>query len=195
MHPATGNEILDRMVSAVEKVRQRLVRATTALESASVPYAVAGGNAVAAWVATIDEAAVRNTQDVDILIRRNDFDALKSALESNGFVHRHSAGLDVFLDAPTQKARDAVHILFAGEKVKPTELLANPDVSDSQTIGTFKALSLRALVQIKLTAFRDKDRTHLRDLIDIGLLDKSWPARFPAELGARLQLLLDTPGG
>jgi hypothetical protein len=183
------------MVSAVEKVRQRLVRAAAALESAAVPYAVAGGNAVAAWVATVDEAAVRNTQDVDILIRRDDFIALKSALESGGFVHRHSAGLDVFLEAPNQKARDAVQVRFAGEKVKESELLANPDVTDSQTIGTFKALSLRALVQIKLTAFRDKDRTHLRDLIDVGLIDQTWPPRFPFELATRLQLLLDTPGG
>jgi Nucleotidyl transferase AbiEii toxin, Type IV TA system len=195
MNPATGNQVLDRMVSAVEKVRQRLIRSTTALQVAKVPYAVAGGNAVAAWVATVDEAAVRNTQDVDILIRRADLSAATSALEANGFTHRHSAGLDIFLDNPGQKARDAVHILFAGEKVKPTEMLVNPDVTDSQTIGTFNALSLRALVQIKLTAFCDKDRTHLRDLIDVGLLDQTWPARFPAELAARLQLLLDTPGG
>jgi hypothetical protein len=195
MDPVTGTQLLDRMVSAVEKVRQRLVRATAALEAAAVPYAVAGGNAVAAWVATIDEAAVRNTQDVDILIRRADLGAVKSALESNGFIYRHSAGLDVFLESQTQKARDAVHLLFAGEKVKPVELLANPDVTDSQILGTFNALSLQALAQIKLTAFRDKDRTHLRDLIDVGLIDQTWPARYPKELGARLQLLLDTPGG
>jgi hypothetical protein len=183
------------MVSAVEKVRQRLVRSTTALSDFNVPYAVAGGNAVAAWVATVDEAAVRNTADVDILIRRVDLEAAKSALEASGFFYRHSAGLDVFLESPAHKARDAVHIIFAGEKVKPTELLANPDVSDSQIVGTFNALSLRALVQIKLTAFRDKDRTHLRDLIDVGLLDATWPARYPPVLAARLQLLLDTPGG
>lgn len=183
------------MVSAVEKVRQRLVRATSALGAAAVPYAVACGNAVAAWAATVDEAAVRNTQDVDILIRRTDLQAAKAALESNGFVHRHSAGLDVFLDSPAQRARDAVRIIFAGERVKPTELLANPDVSDSQIIGTFNALSLSALIQIKLTAFRDKDKTHLRDLIDVGLIDQTWPARYPPELAARLQSLLDTPGG
>jgi hypothetical protein len=35
---------------------------------------VAGGNAVAAWVATVDPSAVRNTQDVDILLRRADLD-------------------------------------------------------------------------------------------------------------------------
>jgi hypothetical protein len=195
MTPATGTEVLDRMVSAVEKVRQRLVRATQALQVAAVPYAVAGGNAVAAWVATVDEAAVRNTQDVDILIRRTDLQAARAALEASGFVYRHSAGLDVFLESATQKARDAVHILFAGEQVKPGELLSNPDVADSQTIGTFNALSLRALVQIKLTAFRDKDRTHLRDLIDVGLIDQTWPARYPPELSTRLQHLLDTPGG
>jgi hypothetical protein len=195
MFSSTDNDVLDRMVSAVEKVRQRLVRATQALHAAGVPYAVAGGNAVAAWVATVDEAAVRNTQDVDILIQRADFSAAKAALESNGFIYRPSTGLDVFLESTTQKARDAVHILYAGEKVKPAELLANPDVSDSIIIRTFNALSLRALVQIKLTAFRDKDRTHLRDLIEVGLIDQSWPARYPAELAARLQLLLDTPDG
>src|SRR5438132_1396799 len=87
-------DILDRMVRAVEKVRQRLARAAAALEAAGVAYAVAGGNAVAAWVATVDEAAVRNTQDVDILIRRADLPAARAALEATGFVYRHSAGLD-----------------------------------------------------------------------------------------------------
>ena len=60
-------DLLDRMVRAVEKVRERLHRAASALEAAGIPYAVVGGNAVAAWVATVDEAAVRNTQDVDLL--------------------------------------------------------------------------------------------------------------------------------
>ena len=64
---------LERMVNAVEKVRQRLLRATAALNAAGVKYAVAGGNAVAAWVSSVDESAVRNTQDVDILVRREDF--------------------------------------------------------------------------------------------------------------------------
>jgi len=50
-------------------------------------------------------------------------------------------------------------------------------------------------VRIKLTAFRDKDRTHLRDLLEVGLIDKSWCPRFPPELSARLQSLVDTPGG
>ncbi len=49
--------------------------------------------------------------------------------------------------------------------------------------------------RMKLIAWRDKDRTHLRDLIGVGLIDATWPARLPAPLGARLQQLLDDPNG
>ena len=69
----------ERMSNAVENVRRRLLRAAQALESARVPYAVAGGNAIAAWVSRVDEAAVRNTQDVDILLRRADLERGPSA--------------------------------------------------------------------------------------------------------------------
>ena len=73
--------LLDRMVLAVERVRDRLKRASGALEAAGIPYAVAGGNAVAAWVATVDAAAVRNTQDVDILLRRADLEAIPESAQ------------------------------------------------------------------------------------------------------------------
>src|SRR5438270_4342122 len=108
----------DRMIRAVEKVRQRLTRAVAALEAAGVPYALVGGNAVAAWVSRVDEAAVRNTQDVDILLRRADLPAAKAAMARSGFVYRHAASLDMFLDGPDAKARDAVHLVFASEKVR-----------------------------------------------------------------------------
>lgn len=186
---------LDRAVSAVEKVRNRLLRAAAVLQAAGVPYAVAGGNAVALWVSRVDEAAVRNTQDVDILIRRPDLPAAIQAMQAAGFVHRHTAGLDVFLDGPNAKARDAVHIIFAGEKVHPDEAAANPDVTDSEDATQYRVLSLAALVQIKLTAFRDKDRVHLRDLIEVGLVDATWLPRVPDMLAQRLKQLLDTPNG
>ena len=48
---------------------------------------------------------------------------------------------------------------------------------------------------MKLTSFRDKDRTHVRDMIDVGLVDDSWLAQLPAELAARLQQLLANPDG
>lgn len=63
--------------------------------------------------------------------------------------------------------------MWAGEKVKPHELLSNPDVGEAQAGDNFRILTLPALVQIKLTAFKDKDKTHLRVLIDVGLLDET----------------------
>src|SRR5215475_14408580 len=104
---ALGPISFDKVVEAVEAVRQRLLRATAALDAAGVPYAVVGGNAVAVWVARVDKAAVRNTQDVDILIRQPDLPAATIALESAGFVYRHAAGIDMFLDGAGAKARDA----------------------------------------------------------------------------------------
>jgi predicted nucleotidyltransferase len=190
-----GEFSLDRMVRAVEKVRERLLRAAGALERAGIAYAVAGGNAVALWVSRVDEAAVRNTRDVDILIRRSDLDATKAALTSAGFVYRHSSGLDLFLDGPEAAARDVVHVVFALEKVRPHEALANPDVTDAESTTEFRVLSLPALVRIKLTAYRDKDRTHLRDLIDVGLIDENWYERLPDELSERLRQLTETPEG
>jgi len=179
----------------VEKVRQRLLRAASILDKADIPYAVVGGNAVAAWVSRVDEAAVRNTQDVDILIRREDLPAAIEAMSKAGFVHRHAAGIDMLLDGPQAKARDAVHLVFAGEKVRPEYLLPTPDVAESERTASFRLLSLESLVRMKLTSFRDKDRTHLRDMLEIGLIDVTWRERFPAELAARLQELLDHPEG
>ncbi|HEX5245084.1 MAG TPA: hypothetical protein VFW23_17630 [Tepidisphaeraceae bacterium] len=181
------------MVLAVERVRDRLMRATSALEHASVPYAVAGGNAVAAWVATIDASAVRTTQDVDILLRRADLDAAARALESAGFIRRPVAGIDLFLDGPDAKPRDAVHVVIANEKVRPDHALAAPDVSEFQKPAGFRVISLDALVRMKLTSFRRKDQVHLLDMLEVGLIDPSWLNRLPPDLAARLQQLIDTP--
>ena len=183
----------ERMIRAVEKVRARLDRAVRALEAAGVQYAVAGGNAVAAWVSRVDEAAVRNTQDVDILLRRDDLERAKSALERSGFVFRHAMGADMFLDGPDTKARDAIHVIFAREKVSPDYVSPAPDVSEADASGPFRIVDLEPLVRMKLTSYRLKDQVHLLDMINIGHIDSSWPNRFPAELGARLQVLLDNP--
>jgi len=68
-------------------------------------------------------------------------------------------------------------------------------VSESEDAGPFRVISLDALVRVKLTAFRDKDRVHLRDLIGVGLVDAQWPAKLPQVLADRLRQLLDNPEG
>jgi hypothetical protein len=198
-HPPTvvsfGEDVLERMVLAVEKVRERLRRAAGALEAAGIPYAVVGGNAVAAWVAKVDPGAARNTVDVDLLVNRSDFEAVKSALAGAGYVYRHVFGVEVFLDGPDGRPRDGVHVVFAGEKVRQEYSEAAPDLTATDRHEAFRVLGFEPLVRMKLTSFRDKDRTHLRDMIEVGLIDRSWLNRLPPELATRLQELLDNPDG
>lgn len=185
----------ERMVTAVAKVQDRLHRATCALEQSQIPYAVVGSSAVAVWISAVDESAVRNTQDVDLLIRRCDLELAKGAMAAAGFVYRHSSDSVVFLDGPTAKPRDVVRIFFSGERVRPADLAAAPDASQSKAFGTLKVLDLEPLLRMKLTANRLNDRVDVRDLIEVGLVDASWLSRFPPELRQRLQSILDTPEG
>src|SRR5262249_13030206 len=148
-----------------------LLRAAAALDGAGVPYAVVGGNAVAAWVARVDEAAARNTQNVDIALRREDLPRARIALEAAGFAYRHVASVTMFLDGADAKARDAIHVVFCGERVRDGYLLPVPDVSESEPTPAFRLLALEPLVKMKLTSFRRKDQVHLLDLLGVGLID------------------------
>ncbi len=180
----------ERMIAAVDAVRERACRAAAALDRAGIQHAVVGGNAVAAWVARVDVEAVRNTKDVDLLVRRQDFRRVISALESVGFVHQYVAGVDLFLDGPDGSVRSAIHVVFAREKVHPDYLLPTPDVTESEAGPEFSVPTLEALVQMKLTSFRLKDRVHLLDLLDVGLIDEQWCDRVPPELAMRLRELI-----
>jgi hypothetical protein len=191
----TGEMLLERMVRAVEAVRERLRRSTSALDDAGIAYAVIGGNAVAAWVARVDPSAVRNTQDVDILIRRSDLDQVKAVLEKIGFVHAQAAGVDMFLDGPNARARDAIHILFANEKVFQQYAEAAPDVVPFDIAPPFHIIPLEALVRMKLTSFRLKDQVHIQDMIGVGLIDATWPDRLHPVLAERLREILANPEG
>ena len=181
------------VVEAVEAVHERMIRAAAALDAAGVDYAVIGGNAVAVWVRRVDLAAVRNTQDVDILLRRSDLGAASAALTTVGFLPRHDKGIDMFLDGPGSKAREAVHVIFANEKVRPDDIYPTPDVTESERAEVYQVLSLPALIRMKLTSYRLKDRVHLLDLLDVGLIDQSTVATVPPELARRLQELIDNP--
>lgn len=185
----------ERALMAAEKVKERLRRATRALDAAGIPYAVVGGNAVAEWIARIDEGAVRNTRDVDLLIRRADFGAARTALEGTGFIYHQLLNVDMFIDGPQGRPSEAVHLHYAGEKLLPEYENVLPDLDESERAVEFQVANLEALVRMKLIAYRRKDQVHLLDLIGVGLLDATWPARFPPPLGARLQQLLDDPNG
>jgi len=182
----------ERMIMATDAVRERACRVAAALDQAGIQHAVIGGNAVAAWVARVDVEAVRNTKDVDLLVRRQDFQRAIEALRSVGFVHQNVTGVDLFLDGPDGSVRSAVHVVFAREKVRPDYLLPAPDVTESERGPDFAVAALDALVRMKLTSFRLKDKVHLIDLLDVGLIDESWCDRLPPEISARLHEVMAT---
>lgn len=191
----TGDALWDRIEQAVQKVKDRLERITRALEAAGIPHAVVGGNAVQLWVAQVDEAAVRNTRDVDLLVERDRLPDVIRAAEGAGFVYRHVKSIDMLLDGPDAKARDAVHLVFAGERVRERDPATLPTLDETERIDRLTTVSLEALVRMKLISYRDKDRTHLRDMIELELIDAGWPTRYDAPLAERLQALLDDPDG
>jgi len=188
--PVSGWE---RVAMAIEKVRARLLKITSVLNAAGVPYAIIGGNAVAEWVGRVDEGAVRFTKDVDILLRRSDMPQAIEAAERAGFHYVETLGVPMFLDSPAALPSSAVHVIYAEERVREDDLAPAPSVIDTDAAECFRVVSLEKLVQMKLTSYRDKDKTHLRDMLGVGLIDATWPARFPAALAARLQTLLDNP--
>lgn len=145
-------------------------------------------------MATVDPGAIRNTPDVEILIRRSDFVAVQLALESDGFKHHPMADFECFVDGAEGRLRDAVILRFAGEIVR-SELDPSPNVMDSVPFPEYQVLSLEPLVRMLLNSFRRVDRMHLRDLLDIGLIDSSWLPRLLPEHAARLQELIDDPNG
>ncbi len=191
----TGDALWERIERAGEKVKDRLHRVIRALDTAGVAYAVVGGNAVQLWVAQVDESAVRNTRDVDIALNRPDFAAARDALDAAGFILRHAAGVTMFLDGPDAKARDAVHVVFSGEKVRDEYPEPVPTIDDYELIKNVRVMKLESLVRMKLTSFRDKDRVHVRDMIAVGLVDETWLDHLSSQLRLRLRQLLDTPDG
>ena len=189
----TGDDLWERMERAVEKVNERLRKTVRILEKAQVPYAVIGGHAVRAWVAQVDEAALRTTQDVDILVRAEDLAAVIAAMTAAGFYHRQTAELDMLVEDPDGSTRDAVHILICGRIERDGE--PNPDIEPFARANDFRTVELETLVRMKLNAFRRKDQVHLLDMISLQMIDESWLPRFPEKIRLRLKELLDDPDG
>ncbi|HXJ91531.1 MAG TPA: hypothetical protein VMT20_01455 [Terriglobia bacterium] len=161
--------------------------------AAGIPYEVVGGLAVLIHVEEADPAHSVLTRDVDILISRSDFDRAVAAAESQGFRFRHVAGVDMFLYG--DKAVNAIHLLFAGEKVKAAQTTAHPLVApERKTIQgqQVPVIPVADLVRMKLSANRDKDRVHLRSLDAAGLITPEIERGLSEQLQARLRQVRET---
>ena len=180
---------------ALDEVTDRLQRIVGAFDEAGVEYALVGGQAVALWVATKDPSAVRTTKDVDILLRREDLPEARAAAASVALDYFEVLGVGMFLERSDLNPRKAVHLIWAGQKVRPEYPLPSPSVDERETLEPgMQVVSLSGLVRMKLMANRDQDRVHLRDLIDVGLVTRDLVSALPPELASRLDALLSESG-
>lgn len=176
---------------ALDDVSNRLQRMCKAFSQAQVQYALVGGQAVALWVAVKDPAAVRTTKDIDVLLSRNDLPKARAAAMSVGLDYFEVMGVGMFLDRDDPNPRHAVHIVWAGEKVRPEYDYPSPDLDQQQELSPgMHVVTLLGLVQMKLLSNRDQDRVHLRDMIDVGLIGRELIGQLPKPLADRLELLL-----
>ncbi len=178
---------------AVDRVERRLREVTSALGREGIPYAVVGGNAVAAWVSRADPSATRTTKDVDLLVNRRDLEPITRVMKTLGFEREDLRSLVMFIDPEEPSRRAGVHLIWAGELVRPSYACPAPMVSESVTDPQgFSVLDLPALVRMKLTSLRDIDRVHIADLARVGLIDESVRASLPDALRARLDEIVAT---
>ena len=193
--PPATLDLWNRYAMALEDVAQRLGRICKALDAAGVPFALVGGQAVALWVATRDPAAVRTTKDIDLLLCREDLPRARAAADAADMDYFEVMGVGMFLDRQAPNPRHAVHLVWAGCRVRPEYDLPSPTIDQRQELSPgLPVVSLPGLVRMKLLADRDQDRVHLRDMIDVGLVGRELLAGLTPELAKRLQALLAEAG-
>ena len=156
-------ERLENLFALAGKVAQ-------AFAAADLPYRVVGGLATYLYVEEKDPDAGRLTRDIDIVVRRDDLDAIAKAVEPFGLEYRHVAGVDMLVQREELSARRAVHLVFSGEKVMSDYPEPTPNLSGVYTARGIALLPLTDLVRMKLNSFRLKDQTHLQDLDQAGLI-------------------------
>ena len=175
-------------IMAMERVERRLRQVAAALEAAGIAYAVCGGNAVAAWVSRVDPAATRATKDVDLLVRETDEPKIADVMRALGFERRDLRRMVLFIDPEEPSARSGVHLVWSDTLIRPSYLACSPSVDEAVVDPAgFRVLDLAALVRMKLTSFRDIDRVHLADLMEVGLIDDGVRVALPADLRLRLE--------
>jgi hypothetical protein len=167
-------------------------RFAAALSQAGIEYRIVGGLAVYLHVNEIDPLAARLTRDVDAAVNRADAKRIARAVKPFGLELRHAAGVDMLVDAQAPRARSAVHLIFAKERVRSDYLEPVPAFSPAPIINGLLVAPVADLVRMKLTSFRDRDRVHVRDLDSVGLVSREIEAQLPETLRERLQQIRAT---
>jgi hypothetical protein len=172
-----------------------LHRISDTLAAADIPYEVVGGLAVLIHVEEASPEHSSLTRDVDLMVRRSDLDRIKEAASSGGFQFRHAAGIDMLVYGEASPARNAVHLIFSEEKVRPDYLAQTPAIVPERKYIHGKdvlIISVADLLLMKLTSFRLKDQVHIKSLDAAGLITQNMESGLTPELAARLKHIRET---
>jgi len=173
---------------AMWRVEELLRKTTAALNAAGVPYAVVGGNAVAAWVATVNPDKVRATKDVDILAKRCDLDKMTDALFAVGMIREEVMGVTLFVDRNDPSPSRGIHVIIANELIRPRYAHPAPDVTRiDKTIAEYPVVDLPSLLVMKLQSGRHIDLAHIVDLKGVGLITSALVDQLPDDMRERLK--------
>lgn len=165
------------------------------LMAENVPHELIGGLAVLVHVEAADPTHSTLTRDVDLMILRSDLEHVKEIASQHGFRFRHSAGLDMLLYSETDSARNAVHLIFSGEKTGPNQATPNPPIHPERRAIHGRevfVIPVVDLARMKLSAYHDQDRVHVRSMDAAGLITPAVEQALPAELQSRLQHVRET---
>jgi hypothetical protein len=172
-----------------------LQKLSVPLEQAGVPHELVGGLAVFLHVENADSMHSSLTRGIDVMILREDLPRVVAIAEEHGFRFRHSSGLDMLLYGETNSARNAVHLLYTGEKVKAGQLEAHPGIRPVRAGlhgQDFLVIPVMDLVRMKLSSNRDKDRVHICGMEAAGLITKAVEDGLSEDLRSRLRHIRET---
>ena len=141
-----------------------------AFASAGIDYRVVGGLAAYLYVEEREPDAGRLTKDIDIAVRREDLEAIARAVEPFELQYRHVAGVDMLVQKGQTSTRRAVHMIFTGEKVREEYADTVPEMGAFRTLKGVRLVPVEDLIRMKLTSFRSRDETHLKDLDEAGVI-------------------------
>lgn len=170
----------------VEQLFEKMRRVTAALNKAGIPYRVVGGVGIFLQISRTSPEKARMTDDIDLAVRRADLEKIKAAAETAGFRFRHTAGIDMLVDATSPRPRSDVHFIFAYERTYPSDLEPVPFSEPFQSAEGVLIASVPDLLRMKLTSFRLKDKVHIQDMDGAGLITPEIEAALPQSMRERL---------
>ena len=97
-------------------------------------------------------------------------DKIARAVQPFGLEYRHVASVDMLVPVGDPSARRAVHLIFTGEKVRPDYVEPVPAMGPAQHLQGIRVVPLADLVRMKLTSYRLRDQTYLKDMDEVGLI-------------------------